>query len=150
MHCLFVGRNWHSQEQKQHHPYQSWMGVEGSSLFLGEWRYQPAFPLYILHLEWAHFPPVFQITSAAKKPRQVVRVDWSRTDFILSLSLSLSLFLSLSLPLFFSILQSPEASISLITESLHLNGRLCIVRTKGRAASEEVLDRGMDWAQRLG
>lgn len=69
-------------------------------------------------------------------------------------------FLSLSLPSFyvplflspslFSILQSPEASISLITESLHLNGRLCIVRTKGRAASEEVLDRGMDWAQRLG
>lgn len=59
--------------------------------------------------------------------------------------LSLSLFLSL-----FSILQSPEASISLITESLHFNGRLCIVRTKGRAASEEVLDRGMDWAQRLG
>lgn len=48
-------------------------------------------------------------------------------------------------PPFFSILQSPEASISLITESLHLNGRLCIVRTKGRAASEEVLDRGMDW-----
>lgn len=62
-------------------------------------------------------------------------------------SLSLS---SLSLPPFFSIPQSPEASISLITESLLLNGRLCIVRTKGRAASEEVLDRGMDWAQRLG
>lgn len=61
---------------------------------------------------------------------------------------SLSMLLSLSLP--FCILQSPEASISLITESLHLNGRLCIVRTKGRAASEEVLDRGMDWAQRLG
>lgn len=51
---------------------------------------------------------------------------------------------------FFSSLQSPGASISLITEFLHLNGRLCIVRTKGRAASEEVLDRGMDWAQRLG
>lgn len=56
----------------------------------------------------------------------------------------------LSLYPFFSILQSPEASISLITESLHLNGRLCIVRTKGWAASEEVLDRGMDWARRLG
>ena len=70
-------------------------------------------------------------------------------DF-LSLSLSsLSMLLPLALP-FFSILQSPEASISLITESLHLNGRLCIVRTKGRAVSEEVLDRGMDWAQRLG
>lgn len=53
-------------------------------------------------------------------------------------------------PFFFSMPQSPEASISLITESFHLNGRLCIVRTKGRAASEEVLDRGMDWAQRLG
>lgn len=63
---------------------------------------------------------------------------------------SLSMLLSLSPPPFFSILQSPEASISLITESLHLNSRLCIVRTKGRAASEEVLDRGMDWAQRLG
>lgn len=53
-------------------------------------------------------------------------------------------------PSLFSVLQSPEASISLITESFHLNGRLCIVRTKGQAASEEVLDRGMDWAQRLG
>lgn len=53
-------------------------------------------------------------------------------------------------PSLFSILQSPEASISLITDSLHLNGRLCIVRTKRQAASEEVLDRGMDWAQRLG
>lgn len=55
---------------------------------------------------------------------------------------SLSLF-------FFSIRQSPEASISLITESFHLNGRLCIVRTKGRAATEEVLDRGMDWASAI-
>lgn len=53
-------------------------------------------------------------------------------------------------PSLVSILQSPEASISLITECLHLNGRLCIVRTKERAASKEVLDRGMDWAQRLG
>lgn len=141
MQHIFLRKKWHRQEQKQHHPYQSWMGVEGSSLFLGGWRYQPAFPLYILHLERAHFfTPLFQITSAAKKARQVVRVDWSWMDF-------LSLF---SLPPFFSILQSPEASISLITESLHLNGRLCIVRTKGRAASEEVLDRGMDWAQRLG
>lgn len=70
-------------------------------------------------------------------------------DFLSPSSLSMLLPLSLSLP-FFSMLQSPEASISLITESLHLNGRLCIVRTKGRAASEEVLDRGMDWAQRLG
>lgn len=58
---------------------------------------------------------------------------------------------SLSLSPSFSISQSPGASISLITESLHLNGRLCIVRTKGRAASEEVLDRG-EWigARRLG
>lgn len=62
----------------------------------------------------------------------------------------LSLPFYVALAPFFSILQSPEASISLITESLHLNGRLCIVRTKGRAASEEVLDRGMDWAQLLG
>lgn len=62
-------------------------------------------------------------------------------------SLTLS---ALSLPVFFPILRSPEASISLITELPHLNGRLCIVRTKGQAASEEVLDRGMDWAQRLG
>lgn len=85
----------------------------------------------------------FQITSAAKKARQVVRVDWSWMDF-------LSLFL-LSPCLFFPpILRSPEASISLITELPYLNGRLCIVRTKGQAASEEVLDKGMDWAQRLG
>lgn len=62
-------------------------------------------------------------------------------------SLTLS---ALSLPVFFPILRSPEASISLITELPYLNGRLCIVRTKGQAASEEVLDKGMDWAQRLG
>lgn len=145
MHHIFLWRKWRRQEQKQHQPYQSWMGVEGSSLFLGGWRYQPAFPLYILHLEWAHFFPSFPNNICSQKARQVVRVDWSWMDF---LSLS-SLSMLLSLP-FFSILQSPEASISLITESFHLNGRLCIVRTKGRAASEEVLDRGMDWAQRLG
>lgn len=85
----------------------------------------------------------FQITSAAKKARQVVRVDWSWMDF-------LSLFLLSPCLFFFPILRSPEASISLITELPYLNGRLCIVRTKGQAASEEVLDRGMDWAQRLG
>lgn len=88
-------------------------------------------PLYILHLERdPFFGPLFPKQHLQlKKNRQVVRVDRSWMDF---LCLSPS----------FSISQSPEASISLITESLHLNGRLCIVRTKGRAASEEVLDRG--------
>jgi len=122
----------------------------GPALFLGGWRYQPAFPLYILHLERAHFPPLFFPNNiCSEKARQVVRVDWSWMDFLSLSLLSFYIALSLSLP-FSSILQSPEASISLITETLHLNGRLCIVRTKGRVASEEVLDRGMDWAQRLG
>lgn len=63
---------------------------------------------------------------------------------------SLSFYVALSFPSLFSISQSPGASVSLITETFHVNGRLCIVRTKGQAASEEVLDRGMNWAQRLG
>lgn len=93
MQHIFLRRKWHRQEQKQQHPYQSWMGVEGSSLFLGGWRYQPAFPLYVLHLERAlfFFTPLFQITSAAKKARQVVRVDWSWMDFLSLSSLSFSL-----------------------------------------------------------
>lgn len=66
--CFFEGSAVHRQRQKQHQPYQSWLGVEGSGLSPGGWRYQPAFSLYILHLERAHFSPLFQITSAAKKP----------------------------------------------------------------------------------
>lgn len=125
--------------EQKHQPYQSWMGVDGS-----RWVEIPACLVHLTSGMGTFFPLRLQITSAAKKPRQVVRVDWSWMDIPSSLSMLLPL------PPFFSALQSPEASISLITESLHLNGRLCIVRTKGRAASEEVRDRGMDWAQRLG
>lgn len=122
---------------QNHHPYQSCKGVEGSGLCRCGWGQQPV-PLCTDYIWNMHIYPLSLLNNiCTKKARQVVRVDWSWMDL-------------LSLPLFFSIRQSPEASISLITEPFHLNGRLCIVRTKGRAASEEVLDRGMDWARRLG
>lgn len=151
-HHIVAWRKWRiGKEQKQHRPYQKLAGCGPVRPFFSAGGGTSLPSLCTSYIWNGHiFPPLFFPNNiCSEKARQVVRVDWSWMDFLSLSLLSFYIALSLSLP-FSSILQSPEASISLITESLHLNGRLCIVRTKGRVASEEVLDRGMDWAQRLG
>lgn len=77
MQCNFLegngpGRSKKTKKKQNHYPYQSRVGVEGSGLFLGGWRYRPAFPFctyYIWNGTLFLVPPSFpnSIGSLKKK-----------------------------------------------------------------------------------
>lgn len=121
--------------------------MEGPAYFLvGGGTSLPS--LYTSYIWNGHLSPSFPNNICRRKARQVVRVDWSWMDF---LSLSMLLSLPLSVPPFFFLFYKAQRLVFHWLQSPSIWMVVCVLsEQRGRAASEEVLDRRMDWAQRLG